>query len=64
MFGLCIDKLQEIVNKVQKKKDLIARNSCMSLFHITNVDDVVLFSYALDDMQHLMYWTHSVKTVG
>ena len=55
LFGLCIDKLEEVVNKVAREEGL---NSPKLMQHVILLllyaDDVVLFSYDVDSMQHLL----------
>ena len=52
LFGLCINKLEEIVNKAAKEKGLDGQEFIQEfIFLLLYVEDV-LFSYTLDDMQH------------
>ena len=53
LFGLCIDKLDEVVKKVARKQVLnnpiFMQNFILFLLY---ANDVVLFSYDADIMQH------------
>ena len=55
LFGLCIDKLDEVVKKVARKQVLnnpiFMQNFILFLLY---ANDVVLFSYDVDSMQHLL----------
>ena len=51
-FGLCIDKLEEIVNKVAKKGLGDPRLMHELIFKLICVNGVILWSYNLDDVQH------------
>ena len=54
LFGLCIDKLEEMVNKVAREEGLNAPKLMQHvILLLLYVDDVVLFSYDVDSMQHL-----------
>ena len=62
-FWALINKLDEVMNMVAKEV-LELDGQIMDeliLLHL-NAYDVVLFLYTLDDMQHLMYWTHYIKS--
>ena len=52
---LCIDKLEEVVNKVAREEGLnvpkLLQNVILLLLY---ADDVVLFSYDVDSMQRLL----------
>ena len=55
LFGLCIDELEERKNKVVKKEGLGGPKLMHELiFILMYAEDVALFSYNLDDMQHLL----------
>ena len=53
-FNICIDKHDKIVNKVAKEEWLDSLKLMHKLIFILLYDDDVLFSYNLDDMQHLL----------
>ena len=56
LFGLCINKLEEIIKKVAKEEKLDGPKLMHELiFTLLYADDAVLFSYSLDGMQHLTY---------
>ena len=53
LFGLCINKLQERVNKVAKEEGLDGLKFIeVLIFIFLYVNDVGLFSYIIDVMQH------------
>ena len=55
LFGLCIDKLEEVVNKVAREEGLNAPKLMQNVIVLLlYADDVVLFSYDVDSMQHLL----------
>ena len=65
LFGLCIDKPDEIWNKAAKEEGLEGPKIMHELiFILLYADDADLFSYNLDDVQHLMFWTLSVNSMG
>ena len=55
LFGLCIDKFEELVNRVPREEGLDAPKLTqrVSLFLIV-VDYVIIFSYNVDDIQALL----------
>ena len=55
LFGLCVDKLEEIVSKVAQEEGLNGPKLIHELIFILLYVDVVLFWYNLDDMQNLFY---------
>ena len=62
LFGLCIKKLEEAVNKATKE-GFDGPKTCELISLLLHADDVVLFSYTLDDMQHLVLETF-FKSMG
>ena len=56
LFGLCIDKLEEVImNKVAIEGGLNAPKLIQHVILLLQyVNDVVLFSYDIDNMQHLL----------
>ena len=62
-FGLCINKLKEIENKAAKER-LDGLKLMQEVMFIVLYANDVLFLHILDDMQHLMYWEHFVRSLG
>ena len=55
LFGLCIDKLVEVVNKVAREEGLNAPKLMQNfILLLLYADDVALFSYDVDSMQYLL----------
>ena len=55
LFGLCIDKLEELVNRVAKEEKLDAPKLMHQvILLLLYADDVVLFSYDIESMQRLL----------
>ena len=55
LFGLYIDKLEEVVNKVVREQGLSAPKLMqVNILLLVYTDDVVLFSYDVDGMQHFL----------
>ena len=56
LFGLCIfGKLEEVMNKVAREEELNAPKLMQHvILLLLYADDVVLFSYDVDSMQHLL----------
>ena len=53
LFGLCIDKLEEVVNRVAREVGLDALKLQQLILLLLYVDDMVIFSYYIDGMEHL-----------
>ena len=60
LFGLCIDKLEAIANKATKEERVDGPKRMQLIFTLLYVDNVVLFSYIVDDMQSLIEWKRLV----
>ena len=55
LFGLCIDKLEEVVNRVAREEGLDAPKLMQQvILLLLYADDVVIFSYDVDGMQRLL----------
>ena len=53
LFGLCIDKLEEVVNKVAREDGLnVPKLMQHVILLLLYANDVVLFPYDVDSMQH------------
>jgi hypothetical protein len=55
LFGLCIDKLEKLINKVAKEEKLDGPKLMHQfILLLLYADDVVLFSYEIESMQRLL----------
>ena len=62
LFYLCMDKVEEIINKTTKQEWLDGSELMWDLtFILVYTNDVELFSYNVDVMQHKVYWEHQIN---
>ena len=53
LFGLCIDKLEKVVNSVAREERLdVPKLLQQSILLVLYADDVVMLSYEVDGIQH------------
>ena len=54
-FGLCIDKLEEVITMVAREEGLDTRKFMEQyILFLLYVDEIILFSYNVDGMQCLL----------
>ena len=55
LFGLCIDKLEEAVNRVTREEGLDAPKLIQQvILLLLYANDMIIFSYDVDGMHHLL----------
>ena len=55
LFGLCFDKLEEVMNRVAREEGLDAPKLMQQvILLLLYADDIVIVSYDVDGMQHLL----------